>query len=179
MHAASTLTAILQRLVLLQHCLQSALLFSSIAGAITVKALNSVCSRPATGNTWPTVDWDAHQKNLIRKNPGKRFILPVRVCCAAPAGNSTSTVKTLYPQTGQPRWRKTVSAVSRQLRSTPMRSKSHLAHRILPLPVFHNVPNMLVRNPIHFGQLIKRKTSSMKLPDVQRVLRRQNCVARN
>jgi hypothetical protein len=80
MHAPPALTAILQRLVLIQHCLQSALLFSCIAGAITGEALNSICSRPATGNTWPTVDWDAHQKNLMRKKPGKRFILPVLVC---------------------------------------------------------------------------------------------------
>jgi hypothetical protein len=80
MHAPPTFAAILQRLVLFQHCLQPALFFSCIAGAITGKTLNSICSRPATGNTRPTVDWNTHQKNLKRKKPGKRFILPILVC---------------------------------------------------------------------------------------------------
>jgi hypothetical protein len=80
MHAPPTLAAILQRLVLLQHCLQSTLFFSSLAGAIASETMHSICSGPTAGNTRPTVDWNRHQKNLNRKNPGKRFILPMLVC---------------------------------------------------------------------------------------------------
>ena len=141
--------------------------------------MNSICSRPATLCTWPTVDWNLHQKNLNRKNPGKRFMVPVLVCCAASGGISTSSVNTLCPQTGQTRWRKIVSAVSRQVRPTSIRLKSHLAHRISPLPVFYDAPNVLVRHPIHLGQLIKREASGVELPNVQRVLRRQNCSSWN
>lgn len=164
MHAPPTLTAILQRLVLFQQTLHPQLLFSSIAGAITGEAVDRVCSRSATLCTWPTVDWDLHQKNLNRKNPGRRFITPVLVCCADPGGISTSNVKTLCPQTGQMRWRKIVSAVSRQVRPTSIRLKSHLAHRISPLPVVHDGPYMLVRNPVYLGQFRQRKTRGIKMP---------------
>jgi len=79
-NAGPALPAIRQQLVLLQQMLQPQLLFSCIAGALTLEAVDGIGGDAAALDAAATVDWNLHQKKRTRKNPERRFITPVLVC---------------------------------------------------------------------------------------------------
>jgi len=56
------------------------LCFSGIAGAVTLEAVDGIGGDTAALDAAAAVDWNLHQKKRKRKNPGRRFILPIRVC---------------------------------------------------------------------------------------------------
>jgi len=70
------LPAIRQLPMLFQQMLQPKLLFSCIAGAITLEAIDGVSGDTAALDAAATVDWNLHQKKRTRKNPGRRLITP-------------------------------------------------------------------------------------------------------